>query len=328
MANPEDPLALISAAHARISNFILETPLIESKWLSQDTGCNIFLKMESEQYTGSFKLRGATNKLKLLSESSDFKGDSVVTASSGNHALACAYASSQLGINMKIFSYLNMSKSKEEMLSLYKNVELLKYGDNCCVAEMHARSEANKDNLTYISPYNDIEIIHGQGTIGLELLSQKKNLDAVLVTVGGGGLISGIALYMKLINPNIRVIACQPVNDACMYESIKSGHIVEDNVFHDTISDGSAGRIEPGAVTFDIIQQYVDEWVLLEEGEIEQAIYDLLVHHNKVIEGAAGCVIAGVRKIKDKLQGLNVALVMCGANLGVKNLNYIVKKYS
>ena len=219
-----------------------------------------------------------------------------------------------------------MSPAKEEMLSMYPNIQLEKYGDNCCASEIYARSEADKNNLIYISPYNDIDIIHGQATIAVEMLKQNNDLNVVFVPVGGGGLISGIAMYIKYINPKIKIVACQPVNNCCMYECIKSDYIVENNTFKETISDGTAGGVEPGTVTFDIIKSYVDEWCLLEEDEIEMAVYDMMVKHNKIIEGAGGLVIAGARKIKEKLRGKNVALVISGANFGINNITYLFKK--
>lgn len=322
-------LAAILSAYSRISDIAVQTPLLESKWLSSELGCSIYLKMESEQLTGSFKLRGATNKLKCLLELSKINdNEQVLTASSGNHALACAYASSKLGVKMTIYTYKNILPAKEEKISRYSNVELKKVGSQCGEAEVYAREEALKTNKVFISPYNDIEVIYGQATVAVEMLKQNPDLDVLFVSVGGGGLISGISMYVKLTNPNIKIIACQPKNDPCMYESINAGHIVDEFTGISTISDGTAGSVEKGAITFNIINQYVDEWVLLEEEEIELALYDMMTRHNKVVEGAAGLVIAGARKLRNTLRGKNVGLVICGANLGFKNKEYVISKFS
>ena len=163
--------------------------------------------------------------------------------------------------------------------------------------------------------------------IGLELLSQLPTLDAVFVSVGGGGLISGIALYLKMKNPKIEIIGCQASNDCCMYASISAGNIVHDNSFLNTFADGTAGKIEAGSITFEICQKYVDKWVLITEEEIERAVYDILEKERKTVEGAAGLTIAALRKTKNSYEKKNVALIVCGGNIGIDSLNYLLKKY-
>ena len=192
----EECLAAIHAASERISDTIVQTPVINTKWLSKETGCNVYFKLESEQITNSFKLRGAT-KEKVLQEE-------LVSASSGCHALACAHISSKLNIKLCNYSSVNLLKSKEESLNMYPNVSVIKYRRDTYEAEVAARAHAEQHGLFYISPYNDIDVIHGQATVAVELLKQQTNLDAVFVSVGDGGAISGVALYIKLMKHSIK----------------------------------------------------------------------------------------------------------------------------
>lgn len=319
------------AARKRIQNVTVQTPLLYSKWLSKETGANIYLKMECEQITNSFKLRGAVNTIyKLHEETMEAEGNikKIVTASSGNHGVACAYAASKLNVPLSVYVYTSIPKVKEERLLEYSNVEIVKHGEECCEAEVYGRTCATRSGLLFISPYNNTDVICGQATIGLELLDQLKSLDAVIVPVGGGGLISGIALAIKLHNPNIKVIGCQPKNDCCMFESINAGKILDDNIMASTFSDGTAGRVEPGSVTFEICKNYVDEWVLVEEEDIQRAVFDMMDKQKKIIEGAAGLAVAAARKNQADFKNKNVAVIMCGANIGIESIKYLVNKYS
>ena len=282
----EEILRSIYDAQKRVEPSILKTPLINCDWLSQETSTNVCLKLESEQVTGSFKLRGACNKITKLNEEDRerFLKEPLITASSGNHALACGTIVGKLGLKLDVFTYLSVAATKEKKIKALPNVTLTKEGEECCAAELFARSHADKNNFVYVSPYNDIDVIYGQATIGLELLSQNPSLDVVIVPVGGGGLISGIALAIKLINPSIKIIGCQPKNDCCMYESVKAGRILEDNQMSDTFADGVAGRVEPGSVSFEICQRFVDDWILVSEEDIEKSVYEMLSEGKKLIE--------------------------------------------
>ncbi|XP_047126655.1 L-threonine dehydratase catabolic TdcB [Hydra vulgaris] len=319
----------VHKTYENITSIILKTPLLHSKWLSSENNCNVFLKMESEQITNSFKLRGAASKIiKLIKEDPDnLSTEGFVTASSGNHALACAYVAELEKVKTQIYTHKRISSIKKQILNSFPNVVLNYYGEECCEAEIHAREEAKKKGLIYVSPYNDIDIINGQATIGLELFSQLPNLDTVFVSVGGGGLISGIALYLKLINPSIEIIGCQAINDCCMHESISAGKLIQNYSYLNTFADGAAGKVEPGSITFEICQKYVDKWVLVNEEDIEKAVYDVLINERKIIEGSAGLTIAALRKTKIA-NNKNVALIVCGGNIGIKSLNYLFEKYA
>jgi len=326
-------LTNIDKTYERIKDHILTTPLLKSKWLSGKTGKNVFMKMESEQISGSFKLRGATNKIFKLLESNKarYKTESIVTASSGNHGLACCYVTDKLGINLSVYVYNKIPSVKEDKLKSYSNVKVVKFGEGCCDAEIYARQQADENNLTFASPYNDIDIIYGQSTMAVEILKQLENVDTILVPVGGGGLISGVALYCKMMKPTIKIIGCQPVNDAYMYECIKAGKIVDDNIELDTIANGTAGKVEPGSITFDICQQFVDEWILLTEDEIERAVYDMFDKERKLVEGAAGLGVAGVQKycsnMKDNDKVENIVIIICGCSIGTETMMKLFKKY-
>lgn len=318
----------ILAARDNVSNVVLKTPLLKSNWLSKKTSCNVYCKMESEQITRSFKLRGAANKLKLIADkSTSSTSQKLVTASSGNHGLACAYMSSMLKLDMTVFTYTNVAKAKEEEIAQFPNVELIKFGSECQEAETEARRQADAQGLIYVSPYNDNDVVCGQGTIGLELLEQLPELDAVFIPVGGGGLIAGIAAFIKAVKPTVKIVGCQPANDSSMYECVKHGSILTDNPILDTFSSGTAGRVELGSVTFDICKQYVDEWVLLEEEEIELAVFEMLDKEKKVVEGAAGLAVAAIQKVQADYQNKNVALIICGGNIGVSDIKRLTNKF-
>ena len=255
-------------AEKRIKEYIRETPLEYSPYLSKLCKCNVFLKLENLQLTGSFKVRGAMNKLLSLTKKQRMNG--VITASSGNHGLGIAYALKTLNYPGTIFLPKNTFKTKIEALKYY-NVPIKFYGTDCEKTELYARKTANKNNQVYISPYNDPQIIGGQGTIGVELEKQLKNIDYILASIGGGGLISGIAGYLKSMDKNVRVVGCLPKNSPVMYESIKAGKIISMKI-KSTLSDGTAGGIEPNAMTFELCKKFIDEYTIVTENEIKKAI--------------------------------------------------------
>ena len=313
----------------RIAGHTLITPLQYSPHFSKELDCNLYLKLESEQITNSFKLRGATNKLRLLYEDrqEELERDGIVTASSGNHGLACAHACRQLGLNVTCFTSTEIAQVKVDNLNAYPNLRLVKHCQNPIEAENYARSLENEHGRVLVAPYNDEDVIRGQGTIGCEILEQLQDVDMIFVPVGGGGLIGGIAMYAKLTKPSIRIIGCQPLNDAAMWESLQAGQITDIDA-RQTFSDGTAGNIEEGSLTFSLCQKYVDEWVVVTEDEIEEAVYSMLKWHKKVVEGAAGLAIAAVRKVspedrKDK----NIVLVICGGNISLEKVKYLIEKY-
>ncbi|MBE7551950.1 MAG: threonine/serine dehydratase [Anaerolineales bacterium] len=307
-------------AEQRIRPFIHETPLEPALALSQRGQSHVYLKLENLQPTGSFKLRGAMNKLLTLTPEQHAQG--IVTASSGNHGAAVAYGLSRLGLQGKIFVPENASPVKVEMIRRF-GAEVHPYGDDSGLTELYARDYAGQYGRVYISPYNDEQIIAGQGTIGVELARQLDPIDAVFVTIGGGGLISGIAGYLKAARPGIKVIGCLPENSPVMAESVKAGRIIEIESLP-TLSDGSAGGIEPGAITFELCQKWVDDYVLVSEEEIKAAMRLVIETQHMLIEGAAGVAVAAYLKTAEQFRAQNVVIVICGANISLETLKSIL----
>nr|XP_039256713.1 L-threonine dehydratase catabolic TdcB-like [Styela clava] len=314
----------VEKAHHRIKSYIRRTPLEYSAYLSERTCAKVYLKLESEQITGAFKARGAFNKVLKFSEydSKQTEGKKFFTASSGNHGMAMTMALQASGKKGTIYVPNNVAKSKFENLVLHK-ADVRKFGDDCMVTEREAMRAAKEEGGIYVSPYNDPDIIAGQGTIGLEILQDLKDVDAVFVTVGGGGMISGISSYLKQIKPSIKIIGCSPVNSNVMEQSAEAGRQIE-IVNLDTLSDGSAGNIDIPSITFPICQRNVDRWVNVTEDEIADAMYLMLDVHHKVIEGAAGVALASFLKVKADFQGQNVAVVICGSGVGIATIKKII----
>jgi len=301
----------IRRAASRIRSHIVETPLLPSPALSERTGASVLLKLENRQHTGSFKLRGATNKLLNLSTQERARG--VVTASTGNHALAVARAAAQLDVAATIYLPEDASPRKIEKLKAFP-ITLCRVPGDALNAEISAREAAALSGQLFISPYNDPHIIAGQGTIAVELLHQQPELDAVFVTVGGGGLMGGIAGYLKGSGSRIQTVGCQPENSAVMLASVRAGRIVETESLP-TLSDGSAGGIEPDALTFDLCRDHVDHWLTVSEKEIAAAMRLIYHETGDCIEGAAGVAVASLLKMGNRVAGKRLAVVICGGNV-------------
>ncbi|KAK9828162.1 hypothetical protein WJX74_001208 [Apatococcus lobatus] len=297
-----------------------ETPLQPADWLSEACGAFVLLKLENKQATGSFKVRGATHKVLSMSREQLDRG--LVTSSSGNHAAAVLHACRSAflragGPEMRPRIFLPQTVSKGKMDSLeQQGADLQLHGTDCIQAETAARAAAEEGGLEYISPYNDLQVAGGQGTIALELMAAlpREQLDTVLVPVGGGGLISGIAACLKSADPSIKIIGCQPSASNIMAQSIVAGHVV-DAASHDTLSDGTAGGVEPDSITYAACQEYVDEWVSVDEPEIAEAMLQTRHNTHMQIEGAAGVAVASCLKIGKRLQGQHVVIIICGGNV-------------
>ena len=300
-----------------IKNYIEKTPLKHSERLSKETNSNIFLKLENLQKTGSFKARGALNKILNINST-----EKVVAASSGNHGAAVSYALSKKNMIGTIYVPKNVKKSKVKNIESFGS-KVIKFGDDCLDAENEAIRLCKENNLTFVSPYNDYDIISGQGTIGVEILEQNTNIDTVFITVGGGGLISGISSYIKSINPDIKVIGCSPINSSIMINSIKEGKIVNTES-KDTLSDGSAGGVEEGSITFNMCKELIDDFCLVSEEEIALQIKNALNIDKMSIEGSAAVAIASAIKMKSHIENKNVAIIICGGNIGSDTLNKIL----
>lgn len=305
-------------AYDNIKKHIVKTPLIHSKNLSSISDSNVFLKLENFQHTGSFKLRGAMNKILNLPD----KSISVVAASSGNHGAAVAYSLRNLKMKGLVYVPENAVPSKVELIKKY-GVEVRYSGNDCLIAESSAISYAEENNLSFVSPYNDIDVISGQGTIGVEMINQMKDLDVVFITVGGGGLISGVGGYLKSINSNIKIIGCSPENSPVMKISLNKGKIIEFESLP-TLSEGSAGGIERDSITYNFCEEFIDDFYLVSEEEIVENIKFFIANEKLLIEGAAAVSVAGFLKNKKLFKGMNVGIVICGGNIGNDTLKSIL----
>jgi len=311
---------LALAAEKRIRPHIRRTPLEPAADLSRENDGRVYFKLESMQHTGSFKIRGALNRLLALDESEARAG--VITASSGNHGLATAFGMNRLGIDGTIYLPERASPLKVRMLKDL-GAKIRFHGVDCDRTEAFARAQAEKKGKVYISPYNDPLVVGGQGTIGLEILESLPEVDCILASVGGGGLIAGIAGAVKAVRPQTTVIGCLPENSPAMAASVQAGRIM-DVPMQDTLSDGTAGGIEPGAVTFDACIRLVDRWQLVSEEEIRRAMVRVFDRHRLVIEGAAAVTVAGFLKLAPRLTGKTALLVICGRNIDMAVFRSVV----
>ena len=316
-----EPLAV--AAEARIRPHVRVTPVERSVALSRVAECDVRLKLENFQTTGSFKIRGVLSK--LLSLERDELSRGVITASTGNHGLATAHAAGLLGVRAVIVLPEGANPWRVGALR-DSGAELRLHGEECAEAEAWAREEARATGAVYVSPYNDPEVVAGQGTIGLELLREPARMDFLAAAVGGGGLISGVGGVLKERGLSTRVIGCLPENSPAMYDSVRAGRIVASEV-RPTLSDSTAGNIEPGAITLDLCRSYVDDWVLVGEEDIRRAVRLVFEEHRMVIEGAAGVAIAGFLGTIDRLelnQDSTAVIIVCGGNVSPDDFEDIV----
>jgi threonine dehydratase len=265
---------------------------------------DVFLKLESLQITGSFKLRGAAAKMTVLSEREKHRG--ILTASAGNHGLAVAHCAESLGLTATIVVPEAASLAKVDAISRYP-VVLIKQGGSYDDAERNARRMEKETGLTFVSPYNDPDVIAGQGTIGLEILDDLKEVDAIVVPVGGGGLIAGVAIAAKAINPRVKVYGVEPETSPTMSAALEAGRITEITE-EPTIADGLSGNIEPGSITFPVIQELVDDVILVSERAIREGIAGIARQEHLIVEGSAAAAIAALDDSRLR-QGKIVALV-------------------
>lgn len=311
----------IEDAYNKIHSHIRKTFHEESPPAGGD-GIRAFLKLECLQHTRSFKLRGALNKLLNLTESQRARG--IVTASTGNHGLAVAYGLQLLGMPGTIVLPETAAKKKVDLLRRY-DVTLQFHGHDSAMAEVLARRQAEEQGQVFISPYNDWEVVAGQGTIGIELLEQLPNLQNVFVPVGGGGLVSGIAGYLKVQAPHVKVYGCLPEHSPVMHECVEAGRIVPGTVLP-TLSDGTAGGVEDNAITFPLCRDLVDHWVRVSEDEIRAGMKWIFDHHGLAVEGAAGMNFAGFMKQKEKgIRAGDTAIILCGGNVDMEKFKELLE---
>lgn len=293
---------------------------MRSDALSEITGADVWLKLENRQRTGSFKIRGATNRLLTLSDEQRAQG--CVAASSGNHGAAVACAMQVLETKGVVFVPEQTSSAKVEAIRRYGG-EVRYFGTDGLDTEQYAREYASENGMFYLSPYNDEQVIAGQGTCGVEIVAQLPDVDTLFVAVGGGGLVSGVGSVLKGHNPDTTIYACQPLASPVMARSVETGHIV-DMPSDATLSDGTAGGIEPASVTFPICQAVIDEFVLVDEGSIASAMRLYMEHEGETIEGAAGVAVAALLELGSRLRGRKVVVIICGGNISDDKLQAVI----
>lgn len=304
-------IEVIEQARKIIYPQVRVTSLDHDRSLSELTGCRVYLKCEHQQHTGSFKFRGATHKIARLDEA--VRRGGVIAASSGNHGQGVALAGRIAGVPVTVYVPASASPVKLGAMSAL-GASLVTVPGDSLAAEIAARRAAEQAGKPFLSPYNDLDTMAGQGTIGLEILEQCPEVDAVFVSVGGGGLIGGIGSVIKAKKPSAQVVGCWPENAPSLYECLKAGQIIEVEE-RGTISDGTAGGVEPGAVTFPICQQVIDRTELVTEAAIKAAMKRLAETQHWIVEGAAGVALAGLMRAAPAFQGKTVVVVLCGRNI-------------
>ncbi|MGM9427326.1 threonine ammonia-lyase [Hydrogenophaga sp. MI9] len=309
----------IDAAAARLSGQVLDTPCVESRTLSQLTGCRVFLKFENLQYTASFKERGACNKLSQLSTEERSRG--VVAMSAGNHAQGVAYHAQRLGIRAVIVMPRFTPGVKVERTRGF-GAEVVLHGDTLEESRAHAYALAEQQGLVFVHPYDDEAIVAGQGTVALEMLQAQPEIDTLVIAIGGGGLIAGMATAARAIRPDIRIVGVQTERFPAMYNAVKGTHLPQGS---STIAEGIAVGT-PGVITQAIIRDKVDDLLLVDEGDIEQAIVMLLEIEKTLVEGAGAAGLAALLKHPAPFAGRNVGLVLCGGNIDPMLLASIIER--
>ena len=314
---------VVRASH-RIRSGVIRTPCERSHWLSQETGCELHLKLEHQQFTGSFKERGARNALLSLNESERHAG--VVAASAGNHALALCWHGSELGVPVTVVMPTVAPMAKVDKCRLF--------GANVVIAGAHigeAREHAMAafSELKYINGYDDIAILAGAGTLGVEILEQAPACDVVVVPVGGAGLIAGLGLAMKTLNPDIRVIGVEPKRCASYTAALEAGRPVNLDRVEPTLADGLAVP-QVGAHAFAVARHWVDEVVTVEECDVAKAVLRLVEGEKMVVEGGGATGLAallpGGPLDRDDLKGKTVVVPLCGGNIDITVLGRVIER--
>lgn len=315
-----DHLAAIELARKSIHKYIRQTPLIQSDWLSRIAGCDVFLKLENLQVTRSFKARGALYK--LLKLANEGVTGQLLAVSAGNHGQAMAWASKITGHDATVIVPKTAPQTKIDAIRR-RGANLRIEGKDYDEAELLARKEAEDKGMPFVSPYNDMDVIHGQGTVALDILDELPNVDSLLVPVGGGGLLAGVGLAVKKIRPETKVIGVQAANSAAMYESVRAGEIVS-IVDEPTIADGLAGNLEAGTCTFPLIQSTADDVLIVSEDEIKNAILATLENEGMLLEGSGAVGIAALMSGKLQAEGKTLAVILTGANIDFSKLTGLI----
>ncbi|MCM3735062.1 bifunctional threonine ammonia-lyase/L-serine ammonia-lyase TdcB [Bacillus cytotoxicus] len=320
------PLNIVDIKNAKqvLDRNVRKTPLVKSFYLTSKTGGEIYLKLENMQLTGSFKFRGAFNKISTLTEEEKARG--VIACSAGNHAQGVALSSHLLGIKSKIVMPTSAPKAKVEATRGYGS-EVILYGDTFDDAKEKCEEIIKETGETYLHPYDDVQVMAGQGTIGIDILDDMWDVDTVIVPIGGGGIISGIAVALKSYNPSINVIGVQADNVHGMKASYDKGEIVE-HYEAPTIADGCAVKI-PGNLTFEIVEELVDDIVTVSEDELEVAMKDLLQRGKAVVEGAGALATAALLagKVDSYIKGKKVVAIISGGNVDLTRISSVCEHF-
>ena len=309
----------IRDAAVRLQGHVLDTPCVESKTLSHIVGAQVFLKFENLQFTASFKERGACNRLALLTDAERQQG--VVAMSAGNHAQGVAYHAQRLGIRAVIVMPRFTPGVKVERTRGF-GAEVVLHGDTLDEARAHAYTLCDAQGLTFVHPYDDEGVAAGQGTLGLEILHAVPDLDTLVIAVGGGGLIAGIATAAKALRPDIEIIGVQTTRFPAMVNAIQGTHHPQGT---STIAEGiEVGT--PGKITQEVVRRLVDDLVLVDEGDVEQAVLMLLEIEKTLVEGAGAVALAALLRYPERFQGKRVGLVLCGGNIDPLLLAAIIER--
>ena len=306
-------------AKEKLSKVLLETNLIYSPIFSDESGNEIYIKLENLQKTGSFKIRGAYNKISNLTDNEKQRG--VVASSAGNHAQGVAYAAEEAWIKAVIVMPKSTPLIKVESTKKY-GAEVVLYGDVYDDAFKKAKELEEKEGYIFVHPFNDEEVLYGQGTIALEILEKLPETDIIIVPIGGGGLISGIACAAKIIKPGIKIIGVEPEGAASAYESIKENKIVELKEAN-TIADGTAVK-KIGELNFEYIKKYVDEIITVSDYELMEAFLLLVEKHKIIAENSGILSVAALKKLKEKNK--KVVSVISGGNIDVLMISSMINK--
>ena len=301
----------IKEANLALRSNIFRTPTIQSQYLSNEVNANVFLKLENLQYTSSFKVRGAYVSIKRLKEEQKQKG--VIAMSAGNHAQAVAWWAQKEGVKATIVMPEQAPLSKV-MKTKSLGAEVILKGRTLNESQNYVSELIDYKKLTLIHPYDDPNVVIGQGTLGLELMEDTKNLDLLVIPIGGGGLISGVSIVAKSLNPNIKIFGVQTEKFPSMYNVLHKKQLA---ISGDTLADGIAVK-RPGNITSEIIKNHVDDILLINEFELEMAISSLFENERIVAEGAGAAGVAAIMKNKDKFSGKKVGTVICGGNIDAR----------
>jgi threonine dehydratase len=312
-------IADIRAAAARIAGALERTPCLHSRTLSRFAGCDLWLKFENLQFTASFKERGALNKLLTMSDTERARG--VIAMSAGNHAQGVAYHAARLGVRAVIVMPRGTPNTKVSATRVH-GAEVVLEGETLAEAATHARALAEREGYTFIHPYDDAAVISGQGTVGLEMLEDVPALEVLVVPVGGGGLISGIATAARALKPGIEVLGVESKHWSAMHQRL-AGLPVQ--VGGDTIAEGIAVR-DVGALTLEICRRRVDEVLLVEEEQIERAVVALIEIEKTVAEGAGAAGLAAVLAHPRRFAGKRVGIPVCGGNIDARVLAAVLMR--